>query len=681
MLRANREWMEKHIAALQSAAPAELSLRIGGEEITPNLDGKGADPSRPGVVAYRYAVADEELVEVALEAAVEAQAEWAAKPVAERREILLNVAAELENARGELVATMILDGGKTAGEADAELSEAVDFANFYARAFDDKDTYAGVAGKALGVVTVAPPWNFPVAIPAGGVLAALMAGCSVIFKPAPEAVLCGRRMMEALWRAGVPAEAAQFIVAPDNAIGKRLIVDNRVAAVVLTGATATADLFLGWKPELRLFAETGGKNALIITANADRDQAIKDLVKSAFGHAGQKCSAASLAILEAELYDDPVFRKQLRDAAASLIVGSPWDLQTEMPPVIREPEAATLGRALTQNDAGESWLLEPRNVAGNPNAWTPGIKLGVIPDSWFRDTECFGPVLGLMRADNLNHAIGIANGSSYGLTGGIHTLDEREIALWKEQVEVGNAYVNRPITGAIVNRQPFGGWKRSSYGPGAKAGGPNYVAQFMTWTNADAPKAAAAPVAAAAAILDSLAAFAGTENESLLRAAASHYAETHAKEFAKDHDPAGIPFESNVFRYRKDRAALIRFGKTDARIDLALALLAAATAGVPVTVSAEPGAPVPALAGVKVVTETEAGLAHRLDRDSFEGVFRSFSKVGADLLRVVNKEHLRPVPGRAVANGRLELRGYHREQSVSHCVHRYGTLITPPRNA
>lgn len=682
VLRPNRDWVEAEIAKLKSAAPAEIPLTIGGEEMKPNFDGVGTDPSRPGVAAYKYAVADEEIVEACLESAVEAQTEWAAKSVAERRAILIAVAAELENSRGELVATMILDGGKTAYEADAELSEAVDFANFYARAFDDKDTYAGVSGKALGVVTVAPPWNFPVAIPAGGVLAALMAGCSVIFKPAPEAVLCGRRMMEALWRAGVPKEAAQFIVAPDNHIGKQLIVDSRVAAVVLTGATATADMFLGWKPSLRLFAETGGKNALIITANADRDQAIKDLVKSAFGHAGQKCSAASLAILEAEIYDDPVFRKQLRDAAASLIVGSPWDLQTEMPPVIRTPEEETLKRALTENDAGESWLLEPKNVAGNPNLWTPGIKLGVHADSWFRATECFGPVLGLVRADNLTHAIGIANGSSYGLTGGIHTLDEREIAVWKEQVEVGNAYVNRPITGAIVNRQPFGGWKRSSYGPGAKAGGSNYVAQFMTWTNdAKLPASHLAPEPAATALMDSLVAFTGKEQTQVLHAAASHYAETRAKEFSKDHDPAALYCESNVFRYRKDKAVLIRYAKADTKLDLALALLAAATAGVTATVSAEPGATVPSLAGVKVVLETEADLAKRLDSHGFEGIFRSFSKIGDELLRAVNHEHLRPVPGRAVANGRLELRGYYREQAMSHCTHRYGTIITPPKNA
>jgi RHH-type transcriptional regulator, proline utilization regulon repressor / proline dehydrogenase / delta 1-pyrroline-5-carboxylate dehydrogenase len=172
--------------------------------------------------------------------------------------------------------------------------------------------------SALGIVAVTPPWNFPYAIPCSGVLAALMAGNAVVLKPAPETEATAWRLVQQLWQAGIPREVLCFLPCDEAAAGRALITDPRVAAVVLTGACQTARLFLDWRPSLRLFAETSGKNSIIITAQADRDLAVKDLIKSAFNHAGQKCSAASLAILEAEVYDDPGFRAQLLDAAASL---------------------------------------------------------------------------------------------------------------------------------------------------------------------------------------------------------------------------------------------------------------------------------------------------------------------------------------------------------------------------
>ena len=295
---------------------------------------------------------------------------------------------------------------------------------------------------------------------------------------------------------------------------------------------------------MRLFAETSGKNALIVTAQADRELAIKDLVKSAFGHAGQKCSAASLGILLDEVYDDPVFRRQLRDAAASLPVGPATDLASVVTPLIREPSPA-LRRALTTLDPGEEWLLEPRQIGDDPCLWSPGIRLGVQRGSWFQRTECFGPVLGLIRARSLDEAIDIQNDSAFGLTGGIHSLDEEEVARWRERVQVGNAYINRPITGAIVQRQPFGGWKRSCFGPGAKAGGPNYVALFCRF-----------------------------EDEKPV----SH--RKHCGELRRSVEdallpastiPSGLRCESNVFRYRPCRGVVLRLEKRDrSEIEIAL---------------------------------------------------------------------------------------------------------------
>ena len=194
---------------------------------------------------------------------------------------------------------------------------------------------------ALGVVVVASPWNFPWAIPAGGVLAALAAGNAVILKPAPETVLTATVLAGQLWAAGVPRDVLQLVPCPDDEVGRRLVTHPDVAAVVLTGSWDTAQRFLEWRPDLRLHAETSGKNALVITEAADLDAAVKDLVRSAFGHAGQKCSAASLAIVEGPVYDDEGFRRRLRDAVSSLVVGSSGELTTSIGPLIaRRPVPA-----------------------------------------------------------------------------------------------------------------------------------------------------------------------------------------------------------------------------------------------------------------------------------------------------------------------------------------------------
>ncbi len=674
-LSANREWIDALVMRAKAEPAEEIPLQIGGEFIRNGNWAEGRDPARPGEVAYRYTLADEALLERAISSAAQAVAAWAARPVAERRELLLRAAASLARHRGGLITAAIVDGGKAVHEADPEVSEAIDFANYYARAFDDAALYEGAKPSPLGVVTITPPWNFPLAIPCGGALAALMAGNAVIFKPASDTVLCGWRLLNALWEAGIPKEVLQFVT-PAKGLAKKLVADPRIGGVVLTGASDTAAKFLDFRPDLRLFAETGGKNAMIITANADHDQAIKDLVKSAFGHGGQKCSAASLAVLEAEVYDNAAFMRQLRDAAASLRVGVAWDTANVMTTLIHEPDE-TLRRGLTTLDAGEEWLLEPRMLEGNSCLWTPGIKRGVAPGSWYQQTECFGPVLGLVRADNLAHAIEIVNSVKYGLTSGLHSLDDREIALWRENIEAGNLYINRGITGAIVRRQPFGGWKASVYGPGAKAGGPNYVAQFCHWEPDGLPQRKGNLDAEEKALLQALVSWAGEETTEMLTAAAGNFAHAWATEFSQEHDPSGVRGEHNHFRYRPQPGVLVRVAEGTAKAETALAVLAAKLARVPVTVSAADAELLPKLSGVAAVEESDAALAARIGGGKWT-VFRALGATSEELLRATNQAHLAYVPGRALANGRLEMRACFREQAVAHSYHRYGNIISPP---
>jgi RHH-type proline utilization regulon transcriptional repressor/proline dehydrogenase/delta 1-pyrroline-5-carboxylate dehydrogenase len=678
-LAANRAWIEDVVVRWRERSPEEIPLLVGGG-LRPGLRaGEGRDPSRPGRVPYRYALGGAADVDRALTVGRAAQPGWAALSIDERGARLEACAAELGRRRGDLIGTMIVDGAKTVTEADAEVCEAIDFARYYARALrETAGELSDCRMEPLGVVVVTPPWNFPLSIPAGGVLAALAAGNAVVLKSAPEAVLVGWWLATCLWDAGIPREVLQLLPCPDDEIGRRLVTDPRVGGVILTGSVETARLFLGWRPDLPLFAETSGKNAIVITSLADRDQAIRDLVRSAFGHNGQKCSAASLAICEAEVYDDPDFRRQLRDAAASLAVGSAWELTSRITPLTQVPGAA-LRRALTILDEGEEWLLEPKPTTDDAQLWSPGIKLGVRPGSFFHRTECFGPVLGLMRAEDLDQAIELANAQPFGLTSGIQTLDDREITRWVDRIEAGNLYVNRPITGAIVGRQPFGGWKASSVGPGAKAGGPNYVLQLARWRQVSRPAADEPLAPPVAALLERcVAALDDAGARALLRASAASYARAWREHFSREHDPMAIRGEHNAFRYRPCRRVIVR-GTTTA--ELCQVTLATYVAGTSLTVSLSPDSqPWVWLAecdGVELVVEAEAGFVERLAHPKDAERVRVWGPISDAARAAANGADLTVIDAPVLASGRLELRWYLREQTVSRVLHRYGSMTEP----
>jgi RHH-type proline utilization regulon transcriptional repressor/proline dehydrogenase/delta 1-pyrroline-5-carboxylate dehydrogenase len=569
-----------------------------------------------------------------------ATARWAASPLDERRHLLDAVAATMAAHRASTLAVMAEEAGKTIREGDPEVSEAIDFARYYGTdgtELIDSLRGEGVSVEARGVTLVVAPWNFPYAIPAGGVCAALAAGNAVILKPAPETRRIAWALAQHLWEAGLPSDLLQYVACEDDEVGRHLVTHPDVATVVLTGSYETAQLFTQWKPDIHLLAETSGKNALIITAAADIDAALRDLVRSAFGHAGQKCSAASLAIVEASVYDDPTFAQRLGDAVQSLVVGWPSDAATVMGPLINPPRGP-LQRALTTLDAGERWVVEPRPLEGDQGSrlWSPGVRTGVTEGSWFHLTECFGPVLGVMRADDLDHAIRLQNATPFGLTGGIHSLDPAEVRQWLDHVEVGNAYVNRHITGAVVRRQPFGGWKRSSIGCGTKAGGPDYV---LGLCHVSSP-VDAAPVDEIARSFDAW----------------------WTTWFGLDHDPSGLHSERNVLRYRPLSGVLLRIGPDTVAGEVTVARAAAARCGVRLEVS-------------DATVESEAALQQRLAANSVERV-RCLTDV-SDEMRLWLLDHsigldTTPISG----HGRIELIHWLKEQAISETTHRYGRLTS-----
>lgn len=677
-LRHNADWINDLVATEKEKSGEEIPLVVDGKEVTTNLWGVGRDPSRHNEVSYKFAYADFDQIEQVLTTAATAGPAWAARSVQERAEVMHQVALELSNIRGEAIAAMVRDVGKVPSEGDVEVSEAIDFCRYYAEGLDRDGMSDGVGMTPLGTICVMSPWNFPFAIPTGGVAAALMAGNAVVFKPSELAVYTAWKIVQAFWKAGVPKDVLQFVPMPRNEISNKFLMDSRLHGVIMTGSYRTGCLLRDLRMDLCVLAETSGKDSMIITATADTDQAVKDLVKSAFGHSGQKCSAASLAIVEASVYDNPAFLRQLKDAAASLKVGGAWEVNSIVTPLIKEPEGNLL-QALTTLEAGEEWLLKPEQSEANPCLWSPGIRLGVKPGSWFHQTECFGPVLGIIRAENLEDAIEIQNDSEFGLTGGLQSLDEREIALWKSKVQIGNAYINRVITGAIVRRQPFGGWKHSSIGPGSKAGGPNYLTMLGNWTEKELPQKLRTPGERIAGLVEKLC-FELSDCAKRIRSAAGSQAKWWLEEFGVEHDPSHIYGETNTFRYVPVSGVLARVdGMADD--DVAILLLAAKLCGVELYLSMENGrAWLQKMNGhyASLTVEPEAALIDRLP-ELVRGIqFLRLCGASDALLQAAHRVSLEVFNRPVLANGRLELLGYFREQAISQTMHRYGNIIPAP---
>lgn len=608
--------------------------------------------------------------------AVAASGSWGSLTGAQRAEVLHRAGDALQVRRADLMEVMAAETGKTLEQADPEVSEAVDFAHYYAERARELDDVDGASFSPVRLTVVTPPWNFPVAIPAGSTLAALAAGSSVIIKPASQARRSGSVMVEALWSAGVPRDVLRLVQVEEGDLGRRLISDPRVDRVILTGGYETAELFRSFRTDLPLLAETSGKNAIIVTPSADLDLAAKDVAQSAFGHAGQKCSAASLVILVGSVSTSQRFRHQLLDAVTSLAVGYPVDPTTQMGPVI-EPAAGKLLDGLTKLGDGESWLVEPKQLDESGRLWSPGVRDGVQRGSTFHLTEYFGPILGIMTAPTLEDAIALQNDIDYGLTSGIHSLDSREIATWIDGAQAGNLYVNRGITGAIVQRQPFGGWKKSAVGAGTKAGGPNYLVGLGSWVSKRSV-AKGAPLSAVATLLSAARAAGLSEDDvaGLTRAAASD-ADAWNSEFGIVKDVSALAAERNLFRYVA-HPVTVRLAKGAPVADLARVLLAATAAGAPVAVSAAvelPAALRSALGAraVGVTTEDDgawlaraATLTDRRVRLIGEG---ASALADATSGRPDLAVYAQPV----TESGRVELLPFLQEQAISITAHRFGT--------
>ncbi len=625
-------------------------------------------------------VSDPAVAEAAVARAKELGADWGARPAAERAAVLEAIADQLADNRDRLINVAAYEANKTISQTDPEVSEAIDFCVYYAHSARLLEGARSVFTP-NEVTVVTPPWNFPVAIPTGGIASALAAGSAVIIKPAPQVVHCAKLVVECIHAAfdahGIDRDLVQLVFTDEGDAGKALISHEDVDAVILTGASETGALFRSWRPEMNIMAETSGKNALIITPAADPDLAIADLYNSAFGHSGQKCSAASLVIFVGAAGTSERLRGQLLDAVSTLKVGPGYDITTTMNG-LTEPPSEKLLRGLTQLEPGEEWLLKPEKLNEEGTLWSPGIRDNVQPGSWYHLNECFGPVLGIMHAETLEQAVEWQNATGYGLTGGIHSLDDVELTYWKEHVEVGNAYINRGITGAIVQRQSFGGWKKSVMGPGAKAGGPNYVPQMGTWADGDlAPLDVDLHLPVARALRARVAQLGELSQDDIawLWRAAELDQLAWQEEFGREHDRAGLVSEANIFRYRPLLGKLrVRIGAGYKLRDIVRLELAALRTGTEVEFSS-PRALAEELNALGSLVRVRESAAFAKDVESAASSrVRALGEVEPEVREAAVASNSVVLDQPVLADGRRELLPFLLEQSVTVTMHRFGIV-------
>jgi RHH-type proline utilization regulon transcriptional repressor/proline dehydrogenase/delta 1-pyrroline-5-carboxylate dehydrogenase len=485
-----RDAMRAGIVSVQS----QLGRRWEGRTSNIGLTGpwlESRNPCRPDeVVAHVQSAAVSDLDPIT-DRAFKQWENWRRTAPEARSDILRKAAGEMSRRRCELAAWEIVEVGKPWREADADVAEAIDFLRYYANEMDRLAQSTRLGGRPgelnhriygpRGLTAVIAPWNFPLAIPAGMVSAALVSGNPVLFKPSERSPHLGALLTDILIEAGVPAGCVTCLPG-GREVGQALVTHPQVVTIAFTGSKTVgldilneaAHVSRGQTMVKRVIAEMGGKNAIIVDETADLDEAIAGVVASFSGYAGQKCSACSRVIVHRSVYDPFVTR--LREAVLSLEIGDPVEPSTKVGPVIDARAQAGIQRYISIGRQ-EGRLLVQCPVAQEAYFVGPTVFVDIEPQHRLAQEEIFGPVLAVIKAESFAEAIRIANGTSYALTGGVFTRSPANLAIAREQFDVGNLYLNRPITGALVSRQPFGGHRFS--GVGAKAGGEDYLAQFM----------------------------------------------------------------------------------------------------------------------------------------------------------------------------------------------------------
>src|SRR6266702_2723980 len=489
----NARRMRAAIAKVRGQLGREYDLIIGVKRVKTTDKIKSLNPSQPSQIVGIHQKAGKEHVEPAMKAALEAFESWSRTPVEERASLLFRAADLMRQRKMEYMAWLVFEVSKNWAEADADISETIDFCEFYAREalrLAKTETPAQMPGEhdsltyiPLGVGAVIPPWNFPCAIMAGMTLASIVCGNTVILKPSSDSPTIAAKFVEILEEAGMPEGVVNFCPGAGASFGDAVVAHPKTRYIAFTGSRevglrinkVAADQAPGQIWIKRTILEMGGKDAIIVDADADIDSAVEGVAVSAFGFQGQKCSACSRAIIDERIYDK--FLEKLKARVEKINVGDPAE-NANMGAVINEGSMKTImgyieqgkkdGRVITggarATNAGEGYFIQPTVVADIP------------PKSKLEQEEIFGPVLTVIKSKNYDHALQIANDTEFGLTGAVYTRSREKIERAIREFHVGNLYINRKCTGATVGCHPFGGFNMS--GTDSKSGGPDYLYLF-----------------------------------------------------------------------------------------------------------------------------------------------------------------------------------------------------------
>ena len=494
ILELRRAPERERLAAALRDLDEGLPLSVGGSQLAVGSGFESTDPGHPERVVAVAPQSDEDDAAAAVARAREAFARWAARSASERAAVLVGAAAWLRERRPLLAALQVRECAKPWGEADGDVCEAIDFLEYYAREAvrlqEDPPGLLQAPGERntmhyvpRGVVAVISPWNFPLAIPTGMTAAGLAVGNAVVLKPAEQSPASAEFLRRALEAAGLP-DGVLTVLHGFGDVGAALVRDPGVHTIAFTGSGAVGLEIVRTAAETpdeqghvkRVISEMGGKNGVIVDSDADLDEAVPAILRSAFVYAGQKCSACSRVLAHEAIAD--ALEERLAGAARSLAVGQAEDFAADVPPVI-EQDAQERVRSYAERGAAEGRLVAGADHELPPSGWfcAPTVVAGLPPDSALLRDEIFGPLVAVERHPSVDAACDALDASPFALTGGLFSRDPRTVERVARRLPVGNLYVNRHITGAMVGRQPFGGNRRS--GIGSKAGGPDYLLQFV----------------------------------------------------------------------------------------------------------------------------------------------------------------------------------------------------------